>query len=175
MQFYPQNWEEGPLVAYIHHDLSTTNLTQVLLAKFTENAVSNLNLSIIELISLVSYRFVSLSAVAIVLVITGMAFPPLRYLGVLYALAVDTFFCVPSTQHRNWNWKTVAEIDSKKKEDWAINLHLEYTYSRLLSSCGTAASFDLNPIICLAVNIHIHIKSLNPDFISKDYPRVCGL
>lgn len=69
-------------------------MIEVLLAKFTENAISNLNLSIIELISLVSYRFVSLSAVAIVLVITGLAIPPLRYLGVVYALVVDTFFCV---------------------------------------------------------------------------------
>jgi hypothetical protein len=69
-------------------------MIEVALAKFTENAVSNLNLGVLELICLVSYRFVSLSMVAIVLVLTGLAFPPLRYVGVVYALVVDTFYCV---------------------------------------------------------------------------------
>lgn len=69
-------------------------MIEVLLAKFTENAVSNLNLGVIELISLVSYRFVSLSVVAILLVVTSLTFPFLRYIGLLYVLAVDTYFCV---------------------------------------------------------------------------------
>lgn len=69
-------------------------MIEVLLAKFTENAVSNLNLGVIELISLVSYRFVSLSVVAILLVVTSLAFPFLRYIGLAYVLAVDTYFCV---------------------------------------------------------------------------------
>ena len=69
-------------------------MIEVLLGKFTDNTVSNLNLGILELICLVSYRFVSLSFVTVILVLTGLVFPPLRYLGVLYALAVDTFYCV---------------------------------------------------------------------------------
>lgn len=69
-------------------------MIEVLMAKFTENAVSNLNLGIIELISLVSYRFASLSAVAILLVLTSLALPPLRYIGVIYVLIVDTYYCV---------------------------------------------------------------------------------
>jgi len=69
-------------------------MVEVLLAKFTENAISNLNLGIIELISLVSYRFVSLSVVTILLVILNLGLSPLRYLGVVYVLAVDTYFCV---------------------------------------------------------------------------------
>ncbi len=69
-------------------------MIEVLLAKFTENAVSQLNLGVIELISVVSYRFVSLSVVTILLVLTGLAGSPLRYLGVLYVLTVDTYFCV---------------------------------------------------------------------------------
>lgn len=76
-------------------------MIEVVLAKFTENAVSNLNLGILELCCLVSYRFVSLSAVSIVLVLTGLAIPPLRYVGALYALAVDTFFCVHIILVRN--------------------------------------------------------------------------
>ncbi len=69
-------------------------MIEVLMAKFTENAVSNLNLGIIELISLVSYRFASLSAVAILLVLTSLTLPPLRYIGVIYVLIVDTYYCV---------------------------------------------------------------------------------
>ena len=68
---------------------------EVSLAKFTENAVSNLNLGIIELISLVSYRFVSLSLVAILLVLSNTYFGFLRYIGIIYALVVDTYYCVP--------------------------------------------------------------------------------
>ena len=69
-------------------------MIEVLMAKFTENAVSNLNLGLIELISLVSYRFASLSAVAILLVLTSLTLPPLRYIGVIYVLIVDTYYCV---------------------------------------------------------------------------------
>ena len=66
----------------------------MLLAKFTENAVANLNLGVIELLSLVSYRFVSLSVVVFVMVITSASLPFLGYLGALYALLVDTYYCV---------------------------------------------------------------------------------
>jgi len=76
-------------------------MIEVALAKFTENAVSNLNLGVLELICLVSYRFVSLSAVSIILVLTGLAIPPLRWVGIIYALAVDTFYCVKNILYRN--------------------------------------------------------------------------
>lgn len=76
-------------------------MIEVLLAKFTENAISHLNLGIIELISLVSYRFVSLSVVAILLVLTSLSVPFLRYVGILYALAVDTYYCVHVGLGRN--------------------------------------------------------------------------
>ena len=66
----------------------------MLLAKFTENAVSNLNLALIELISLLSYRFVSLSAVTMVVVLTNNSIPFLRLIGAVYVLAVDTYYCV---------------------------------------------------------------------------------
>ena len=69
----------------------------------TENAISNLNIGVLELISLVSYRFVSLSVVTIMLVITVSYVPPLRYLGVLYALIVDTYYCVPVDQCRKFS------------------------------------------------------------------------
>ena len=96
-------------------------MLEVLLAKFTENAVSNLNLGILELICLVSYRFVSLSVVAILLVLTGLAIPFLRYIGIVYALLVDTFYCVLIDLIRNWSYRTVVDRDSKKKEVWEIN------------------------------------------------------
>lgn len=67
---------------------------EIMLAKCTENAVSHLNISFLELSSLVSYRFVSISAVTILLVITNNSFAVLRWLGVLYALAVDLYYCV---------------------------------------------------------------------------------
>lgn len=67
---------------------------EVGLAKFTENAVSHLNLGFIELVSLVSYRFVSLSVVVFILVVTTMSLPFLRYIGIIYALIVDTYYCV---------------------------------------------------------------------------------
>jgi hypothetical protein len=72
---------------------------EVLLAKFTENAVAHLNLGVIELFSLVSYRFVSLSAVVFLLVITSDSVPFLRYLGAIYALLEDTYYCVRSVSH----------------------------------------------------------------------------
>jgi hypothetical protein len=65
-----------------------------MLAKFTENVVSQLNLGVIELVSLVSYRFVSLSVVVFILVITTMSLPFLSYLGAIYVLFVDTYYCV---------------------------------------------------------------------------------
>lgn len=76
-------------------------LFEVALAKFTENAVSHLNLGVIELVSLVSYRFVSLSVVVFVLVITTMSLPFLRYIGIIYALIVDTYYCVLLPKLRN--------------------------------------------------------------------------
>lgn len=76
---------------------------EVMGAKMTENAISNLNIGVLELISLVSYRFVSLSVVTIVLVVTVSFMPPLRYLGVLYALAVDTYYCVAVGRVRSWS------------------------------------------------------------------------
>lgn len=91
-------------------------MIEVLLAKFTENAVSNLNLGVIELISLVSYRFVSLSVVAILLVVTSLAFPFLRYIGLFYVLAVDTYFCVSFSLLRNFSWKIAVENGSKNRE-----------------------------------------------------------
>lgn len=74
--------------------ITVLTLLEVGLAKFTENAVSHLNLGIIELVSLVSYRFVSLSVVVFVLVVTTMSLPFLRYIGIIYALIVDTYYCV---------------------------------------------------------------------------------
>ena len=56
--------------------------------------MAHLNLGVIELVSLVSYRFVSLSAVVFLLVITSDLLPFLRYLGAVYALLVDTYYCV---------------------------------------------------------------------------------
>ncbi len=67
---------------------------EVGLAKFTENAVSNLNISFIELTSLVSYRFVPLSLVTVILVIANGAVPYLQLIGVIYVLIVDAYFCV---------------------------------------------------------------------------------
>jgi hypothetical protein len=75
--------------------ISIFTALEVLLAKFTENVVAQLNLGVIELVSLVSYRFVSLSAVVFVLVLTSAALPLLAYLGAAYALLADTYYCVP--------------------------------------------------------------------------------
>lgn len=93
-------------------------MLEVVLAKFTENAISHLNLGIIELVSLVSYRFVSLSLIAILLVLTSLSVPLLRYIGVIYALIVDTYYCVLLDLPRNYSSAPAAKNVSKKK-DWA--------------------------------------------------------
>ena len=103
-------------------------MIEVVLAKFTENAVSNLNLGVLELCCLVSYRFVSLSAVAIVLVLTGLAIPPLKWVGILYALSADTFYCVKIDRARNWSWTTAVGRDSRRREDWETSWPWEFTY-----------------------------------------------
>jgi len=43
---------------------------------------------------LVSYRFVSLSLVVVVLVITNMSIPYLHFVGILYVFLVDTYYVV---------------------------------------------------------------------------------
>ena len=122
-------------------------MVEVLLAKFTENAISNLKLGIIELLSLVSYRFVSLSVVTIVLVVLNLGLSPLRYLGVLYVLAVDTYFCVRDVGCRNWSWRISAKICSRRKEHWVIRWPWGCIYSPRWLLCGTAACCDLLGII----------------------------
>lgn len=67
---------------------------EVILAKCTENTISNLNIGFLELTSLVSYRFVPLSILTIILTITNMSLPYLNLLGVVYLLISDTYFCV---------------------------------------------------------------------------------
>ena len=91
------------------------SVIEVLLAKCTENAISNLNIEFLELSSLVSYRFVPLSLLTIVLTLTNMSLPYLNWIGLVYLLISDTYFCVMLDIFRKLNLVIMQEICLRKK------------------------------------------------------------
>lgn len=70
------------------------SFAEVVLAKCTENVISNLNIGYFELASLVSYRFVPLSILSIILTLTNLSIPYLHLIGLAYLLFTDTYYCV---------------------------------------------------------------------------------
>lgn len=67
---------------------------EVVVAKCSENVVSNLNIGYLELSSLVSYRYVPLAILTIILTLTSLSIPYLNLIGLIYVLITDTYFCV---------------------------------------------------------------------------------
>lgn len=70
------------------------SFAEVMVAKCTENVVSNLNIGYLELASVVSYRFVPLSILSIILTLTNLSVPYLHLIGLAYLLVTDTYYCV---------------------------------------------------------------------------------
>lgn len=70
------------------------SVIEILIAKFSENTISHLNIGFLELTSFVSYRYVPLALLTIILTVTNMSIPYLNLVGVLYLLFSDTYFCV---------------------------------------------------------------------------------
>jgi hypothetical protein len=70
------------------------SFAEVIVAKCTENVVSNLNIGYLELASVVSYRFVPLALLSIILTLTNLSIPYLHLIGLAYLLVTDTYYCV---------------------------------------------------------------------------------
>lgn len=79
------------------------SFAEVVVAKCTENVISNLNIGYLELASLVSYRFVPLSLLTIILALTNLSIPYFHLVGLVYLLISDTYFCVHLSSLRNWS------------------------------------------------------------------------
>ena len=95
-------------------------VAEVLLAKGTQNSISNLNIGILELCSLVSYRYVSLSVVVVILVLTNMSIPYLHFIGIAYVFLVDTYYVVIiNLTLRNWNLAVMPNKSLPKKDQGA--------------------------------------------------------
>ena len=70
------------------------SLIEVGVAKFSETTISHLNIGFLRLSSLISYRFVPLALLTVVLAVNGGSIGYVNWVGLAYLLASDTYFCV---------------------------------------------------------------------------------
>lgn len=94
------------------------SLAEVVVAKCTENVISNLNIGYLELSSLVSYRFVPLSLLSIILTLTNLSIPYLHLIGLVYLLITDTYFCVSFDSYIETRVERICQGYVQRRRSW---------------------------------------------------------
>ena len=79
------------------------SFVEISVAKCSETTISNLNIGFLQLTSLVSYRFVPLAILTILLTLLAGVVPYLNLFGLVYLLVSDTYFCVMTKLFRGLN------------------------------------------------------------------------
>ena len=123
------------------------SFVEIVLAKCSENTISNLNISFLELTSLVSYRFVPLSLLTIILTITNMSIPYLNLIGLVYLLLSDTYFCVQSFQLSVETWAEQLCEGHVQRRWWAGKQNSPSSSLRIHSIDFVDVRLDLNSSI----------------------------
>lgn len=91
---------------------------EVVVAKCTENVISNLNIGYLELASLVSYRFVPLSLLSIILTLTNLSIPYLHLIGLVYLLITDTYYCVKLDWYIEIRTERICQRYVQRRRAW---------------------------------------------------------